>query len=306
MMVKKNKFYGAAIAAFVIWGFIPFPLKALSDYPSGQILYFRILFSAAVLLLMTVFFNRQGLRDTIALYRQATAREKRQFLVIMPLSGVLLAINWFTFIYVVNQVDIQTGSFAYLLCPILTALLGFFLLKEKLKTNQWIAIGISLLSCSLIGTGSFTNLLFSLFVALSYALYLITQRVLKQYDKIILLTLTLLVTTVLLGPFYNYFNAGHALGLDWYFFGVIGVLGLVFTILPLFLNLYALQELKSGTVGILLYINPVINFAMAFWYFQEQTSTQKLLAYVLILLSVVIYNLKFSRKQKKTSLNPDY
>ena len=126
-MVKKNKFYGAAIAAFVIWGFIPFPLRALSDYASGQILYFRILFSVVVLLLLTLLLNRQGLRDTLAIYQQATPREKRQFLVFMPLSGVLLAINWFTFIYVVNQVDIQTGSFSYLLCPILTALLGYLL-----------------------------------------------------------------------------------------------------------------------------------------------------------------------------------
>ena len=304
-MVKKNKFYGAAIAAFVIWGFIPFPLRALSDYGSGQILYFRILFSVVVLLLLTLLLNRQGLRDTLAIYQQATPREKRQFLVFMPLSGVLLAINWFTFIYVVNQVDIQTGSFSYLLCPILTALLGYLLLKEKLKTNQWIAIAISLLSCTLIGTGSFIHLLLSLFIALSYALYLITQRVLKQYDKIILLTLTLVVTTMLIGPFYNYFNAGHQLGMDWYFFGIIGVLSLVFTILPLFLNLYALQELKSGTVGILLYINPVINFAMAFWYFQEKTSPQKALAYGLILLSVVIYNIKFKKKKKASPLRSE-
>jgi chloramphenicol-sensitive protein RarD len=297
--LKINRFYWAAIMAFVIWGFIPFPLKALSAYPSGQILYFRILFSVALLVLLTLLFKRQGLRDTLAIYRQSAPAEKRRFLIFLPLSGVLLTINWFTFIYVVNHVDIQTGSFSYLLCPILTALLGFLLLKEKLKINQWIAIGISLLSCALIGTGSVVNLLFSLFIALSYALYLITQRILKQYDKIILLTLTLLVTTLLIGPFYNYFNAGHPLGLDWYFFGVIGVLSIVFTIIPLFLNLYALKELKSGTVGILLYINPVINFAMAFWYFHEKTSPQKALAYALILGSIVIYNLKFKKKGKK-------
>lgn len=302
--LKLNKYYGAAISAFVIWGFIPFPLRALGDYPSGQILYFRIVFSVALLLLLTGLFHRQSLRDTWLLYRQSPQKEKRRFLLLLPLSGVLLTINWFTFIYVVNHVDIQTGSFSYLLCPILTALLGFLLLKEKLKTHQWIAIGLSLLSCSLIGTGSLVNLLFSLFIALSYALYLIVQRVLKQYDKIVLLTLTLLVTAMLIGPFYQYFNAGHTLGLDWYFFGVIGVLAIVFTILPLFLNLYALKELKSGTVGILLYINPVLNFAMAFWYFQEKTSPQKALAYALILVSIVIYNLKIKKRKAVLQQEP--
>ncbi|MGV3503308.1 MAG: EamA family transporter [Adhaeribacter sp.] len=258
--VKFNKYYGAAIGAFVIWGFIPFPLRALGDYPSGQILYFRVIFSVAVLVLLSLLFHRQGLQETLSLYRQASQKEKRRFLLLLPLSGLLLTINWFTFIYVVNHVDIQTGSFSYLLCPILTALLGFFLLQEKLKANQWVAIGLSLVSCSLIGTGSMLNLLFSLFIALSYAFYLIVQRVLKQYDKIVLLTLTLLVTTLLIGPFYGYFNAGHSLGLDWYFFGVVGILAVVFTILPLFLNLYALKELKSGTVGNFVVYQPGAQF----------------------------------------------
>jgi chloramphenicol-sensitive protein RarD len=82
------------------------------------------------------------------------------------------------------------------------------------------------------------------------------------------------------------------------------VLSVVFTIVPLFLNLYALKELNSGTVGILLYINPIINFGMAFWYFGEQTTPHKALAYGLILLSIVVYNLKFKKKKKHPATWP--
>ena len=296
--MKLDKYYGAAIGAFVIWGFIPFPLKALTAYPSEQILYFRILFSVVLLLAIMLLFRRKSIRQTLTTFKTAAPAEKRKFLLLTFLGGILLTINWFVFIYVVNHIDIQTGSFSYLLCPILTALLGYLLLSEKLKKNQWLAIFISLLSCFILGSGSMVNLSYSLLIAASYAFYLITQRVMKDYDKMVLLTLQLVVSFTLLGPFYSYFNAGHSLGTDYYFFGVIAVLSIVFTIIPLFLNLYALTELKSGTIGILLYVNPIINFVMAFLYFREQSSLHKGLAYALIFMSVILYNLKFKKKKK--------
>ena len=296
--MKLNKYYAAAIGAFVIWGFIPFPLKALHAYPSTQILYFRTLFSVILMVVIMLTFRQKSLRATLAQYKIAPTPAKRKFLVLTLLGGILLTINWFVFIYVINHIDIQTGSFSYLLCPILTALLGYLLLSEHLKINQWLAIFMSLLSCFMLGTGSFLNLSYSLLVASSYALYLITQRVLKDYDKMVLLTLQLIVSFSLMAPFYTYFNAGHNLGADFYFFGVIAVLSVGFTIVPLFLNLYALTELKSSTIGILMYLNPIINFIMAFLYFQEKTNAYRGFAYGLIFLSVVVYNLRWHKSQK--------
>src|SRR5690606_13348903 len=114
-----------------IWGFIPFPLKALADYPSGQILFFRVALSVLLLLFITVLFRRKKLLETLALVKAAPAREARRFMLFTFLGGSLLTINWLTFIYVINHINIQTGSFSYLLCPILTAVLGFALLKEE-------------------------------------------------------------------------------------------------------------------------------------------------------------------------------
>ncbi|RAU81542.1 EamA family transporter [Pontibacter arcticus] len=295
---NTKPYYTAAIAAFVIWGFIPFPLKALADYPSGQILYFRVAFSVSILLLISLFFRRNHLLQTMAVVKAAAPSDRRSFILYTLLGGLLLTTNWLTFIYVINHIDIQTGSFSYLLCPILTAVLGFLLLKEKLRRNQWFAILLSALSCILVGSGEITSLLFSLLIAASYAFYLITQRILKAYDKIVLLTLQLLLSFVLIGPFYTYFKGDTTLALGSEFFLNIALLSIVFTIVPLFLNLFALKELTSGTIGILMYINPILNFAMAFLYFNEHTTTTKVLAYILILISVIIYNLNIKGKPK--------
>ncbi|MDX5480922.1 MAG: EamA family transporter [Hymenobacteraceae bacterium] len=297
--ISKKPYYAAGLGAFIIWGFIPFPLKALAAYPSGQILYFRVALSVALLLVISLLFRRKMLLQTFAQLKDSSSREKRLFVLYTFLGGALLTINWLTFIYVINHIDIQTGSFSYLLCPILTAVLGFLLLKEELRPNQWLAIGLSALSCILIGTGELTSLLFSLMIALSYAFYLITQRILKAYDKIVLLKLQLLLSFVLIGPFYSYFAGAGGGALDMHFFLNIALLSAGFTVLPLFLNLFALKELTSGTIGILMYINPILNFVMAFLYFNEQTTTTKILAYLIIFVSVIIYNINIKGRKKR-------
>lgn len=294
--INTKPYYAAGLGAFIIWGFIPFPLKALAEYPSGQILYFRVALSVVLLLVMSLVFRRRQMAQTWQLLQAKTIRQKRLFALYTFLGGALLTINWLTFIYVVNHIDIQTGSFSYLLCPILTAVLGFLLLKEELRPNQWLAISLSALSCALVGSGEITSLLFSLLIALSYAFYLITQRILKDYDKIVLLQLQLLLAFAFIGPFYTSFTGTAAPRLDAYFFLFATLLSAGFTVLPLFLNLFALKELTSGTIGILMYINPILNFVMAFLYFGEETTPTKVAAYLLIFISVIIYNLRRRKK----------
>lgn len=283
----------------MIWGFIPFPLKALANYPSGQILYFRVALSVGLLLLICALFRQKQIKSTLAQLKNGLPADRTKFLLYTFLGGALLTINWLSFIYVINHINIQTGSFSYLLCPIITAVLGFLLLKEELRLNQWVAIALSAVSCALIGTGEITSLLFSLLIAVSYAFYLITQRILKAYDKIVLLTLQLLLSFAFIGPFYTYLSEGSAVALGTDFYLNVGLLSAAFTVLPLFLNLFALKELTSGTIGILMYINPILNFVMAFLYFGEQTTSLKIMAYLLIFISVIIYNVNLKGRRKK-------
>jgi chloramphenicol-sensitive protein RarD len=53
-------------------------------------------------------------------------------------------------------------------------------------------------------------------------------------------------------------------------------------------------------VGIMIYINPIINFLLAIFYYNEQVSFLQLFSYFLILVSIVVFNerILFSRKTK--------
>ncbi|WP_400192454.1 EamA family transporter [Hymenobacter sp. B81] len=289
--MKLTRFHGAALAAYLIWGFFPIPLRLLAGYPSGQILYFRVLLALVLLAGILLLARRGALRATGQQYRAASASERRQLLGLTALGGGLLTLNWLLFIYVVNHVSVQAGSFAYLLCPILTALLGWAVLGERLRPVQGAAIGLSLLSCGMLATGDWHTVGMSLLVALSYACYLVTQRVLRRYDKLVLLGAQLLLATLVLLPLAGPLGATPAAGwADTRFLLITALLSAGFTVLPLFLNLYALGRLSSGTVGVLMYLNPLVSFALAFVYFGETATPGQLLAYGLIVVSVVLYN----------------
>ena len=62
-----------------------------------------------------------------------------------------------------------------------------------------------------------------------------------------------------------------------------------FTIVPLFLNLYALKGINSSAVGIMIYINPIITFLVAIFFYKEQVSSLQLFSYFLILISIIVF-----------------
>lgn len=283
-----NRHYLSAVATFVVFGFISLPIRALHGYESGQLLYYRVAFALLCLMGIIAAFRRDSLRQTLGQYRAADAAEKRRFVRSALVGSVFLTVNWLAFIYVLNHISVQTGSFSYLLCPIVTTLLGSLLLKEKLHVTQWIALGISATACALIGVDSLYNLSFSLFIATSYALYLITQRILRDYDRIVLLAMQVLLAFAILtvlGPSFR-----GAVPTEGFFYANIFVLSSLFTVLPLFLNAYALKGLPASTLGALMYINPLINFALAFFYYGERASAAQWAAYGLIGVSVVVAN----------------
>ncbi|WP_162910821.1 EamA family transporter [Hymenobacter oligotrophus] len=304
--MKPSRFHTAALAAYLIWGFFPIPLRLLTGYASGQILYFRVLLALLLLAGILLLGRRDALRQTWQQYRMAVPAERRRMLGLTALGGILLTINWLLFIYVVNHVSVQAGSFAYLLCPILTALLGWALLGERLRPVQGAAIAISLVSCGLLATGNLQTVGMSLLVALSYASYLITQRVLRHYDKLVLLGLQLLLATAVLVPLAGPLGADPLAGFaDTRLLLIVGLLSAGFTVLPLFLNLFALGGLSSGTVGILMYLNPLVSFLLAFLYFGESATANQVIAYGLIVVSVLLYNWPAKRQPATTKAVPE-
>jgi chloramphenicol-sensitive protein RarD len=126
----------------------------------------------------------------------------------------------------------------------------------------------------------------------------VSQRKNNDLDKFLGLTIQLIFTALVLLPFYPKYSG--AVPTEPLFYTCMFMIVVFFTIIPLFLNLYALKGINSSAVGIMIYINPIINFLLAIFYYNEQVSFLQLFSYFLIMVSIVVFNerILFSKKSK--------
>jgi len=264
------------------------PLRSIKHFPPQEILYYRIFVSIIMVWASILLFRRQALRNDFAYVKALAFKEKRKFVLLTILSSILITGNWFTYIFAVNSVSLKAAAFAYMVCPLLTALCGFLILKEQLTKTKTIAIIIALVSIVLLATGSLYEVIWAVVIASFYALYVVVLKVIRNVDKFNFLGVQLVLSGLIMFPMYL-FNSS-AFPTDSFFWSHIFLIAVVFTIIPLFLNSYALLGMPSSALGILIYLNPIVAFAVAFFYFKEKIDMHQLFAYLLLLLSIIIFN----------------
>ena len=285
----RIKYFSAALFSVVIWGFFSIPLREIQDYPSEQILYYRILTSLLITWIYIALFQRKKLQTDLSFLKTEERPSRNRIIFLSILTGILITGNWFTYIYAVNNVNLKSAAFAYMVCPLITAFGGFLILKEKLSGLKLIALGVASISIAILAQGSVRDVTWSVVVASFYSFYLIAQKVIVRIDKFNMLGFQLIVAVIILLPFYIHdFTSVPA---DPYFWFIIVVISVVFTIIPLYLSLYALSGMPSSTLGIIIYINPIVAFAVAFFYFHEGISIYQLYAYLLLFAAVIVFNL---------------
>jgi chloramphenicol-sensitive protein RarD len=128
----------------------------------------------------------------------------------------------------------------------------------------------------------------------------VLQRIIQGFDKLNMLAIQLAICTLFIIP--QMLLDQSPMPQDSTFWSVTFTIALLFTIIPLFSSMYALKKVSSSTLGIMLYINPIIAFTLSVSYFQEQVDPFKFWAHGLILIAILIFNIdkvKFLFKKKK-------
>ena len=286
--MNQSKYIFSAVSAYFLWGFFSFGLKPIADYQPLDILFYRLFISVLFLVIINVGFRREKIKSDLKLLQSFSKKEQNKLLRLVTAGAIILMANWLVFIVVMNQISVQAASLSYLVCPIITTVLAFFILKEQLTKPKWIAVGISVLACGILSLGHFTDLMYSLFVAIAFALYLIIQRSLNRFDSFNLLMVQLSIVAVLMLPLVVMY-AGP-IPTETIFYQCILSIVILFTIIPMFLNNFALKGINSSTVGILIYLNPMMNFCLAITYYKEPISMMQIVGYSLVLLAIMVFN----------------
>lgn len=298
-----NKYVLAAVTAFFIWGFFSIPLRPLQEYSSVSILLFRVVFSI-LFLIIYVATRTNYLREVKSDWEKLPKTAKKKQAIYIILNGAFLSLNWLSFIYTVNHVSVRATSLAYLIAPILTAFLAVWLLKEKLYTWQWLSILISVFACILLAYDTPFDALAALFVGFTFAIYLVIQKkiFIKRSTPLLLMQLLIALPAILIYVWKQ--DDGFNFPTEANFYILLVIIAVLFTIIPLLLNIYALKGASSATVGMLININPIIIFLLSVFYWKEVIQTIQVIAFLLIFAAVVLFNHHLLYRKSREKLKP--
>ena len=276
---RAGLYYG--LAAYGLWGIMPIYFKWLQAVPSIDIVAHRIVWSlVALALLVSVAKAWDQVR---------TALTNRRTLAMLLVTAVLIGVNWLLYVYAINSGHILAGSLGYYLNPLANILLGRFILKERLTRLQWAAVAIAAAGIAVLAAGALGTLWISLTLCFSFATYGLLRKII-HVDSLAGLTIeTMLLFPIALG----WLLLGGAEGRP--MFGVNGsetallmAAGIVSTV-PLLCFTAAARRLAYSTVGMLQFIAPTLQFALAVAVYGERFTVAHAIAFGAIWTALFLY-----------------
>ena len=288
------------ILAYTAWGVLPLYWKLLNLVPALEILSHRILWSFIFIwLIILVTGGWQFVGNAFA--------DKKNILLIF-LSGILISINWFTYIWAVNSNHVIEASMGYYINPLVVVLLSVVVIKERL--NRWQGIAIILAATGvMIMTVQYGRIPWvSLVLASSFALY----GLLKKLVKVDSMTGLALETSIIMPIALAYIISKEVQGV-----GALGVNPIatslllvgsgIVTAVPLLWFGMGTQKIKLSMMGFLQYIAPTISLILGVFVFKEHFPPAHLISFGFIwagLLVFAVSNIRDARGRHLASNHP--
>ena len=277
------------ILGTVIWGLSPIFYDLLYNVSSIEIVAHRSFWSAIFLFLYLYFF--------LGLNRKFFQKGLGE-LGLLFLAGILIAINWYGFIYAVTSGNALQASLGYYIFPLVAVFLGIVFNQEKFTFIQILAICLVIISVvSLIYmNGEVPGL--ALILAFSFGFYGLIKSNVKlnpissvTYETILITPLAILVMFIFTEPSINRENIFADSTLILLIFS-----GLI-TAIPLVLFSTGTKVFSYATVGLVQYLNPTIQFIIAIFYFEEAFELGHAIAFFLIWVALFIYSFESISKE---------
>jgi chloramphenicol-sensitive protein RarD len=279
---RQGVIYG--LAAYLCWGFFPVYFKSVHVVPPLEMVAHRICWSLAFLLLLIA--GKGAWRDMLAILSRPKA------LGALTVSTLLIATNWLVFIYAVNAGEVLQSSLGYFINPLVSVLLGFLFLSERLERVQWASIALAAAGVLYLAVSYGKVPWISLLLAASFGLYGLIRKAL-HVEPLVGLT----VETLLLAPFALFYlvrlhqsGTGVFLANSTQLDLLISLAGIV-TAIPLLLFAAATKRLRLATIGFLQYIVPTMHFLLAVVVYGETFTHTHLICFLLIWTGLALYSL---------------
>ena len=300
--VAKPETSQAAIAqslsVYFIWGALTLYWKELHGFDPFELIGWRI---ASSVLVLVVVMLATGL--LVPLLR--SLRSPQLFLRI-ALASVLLTINWATYVWaVVNDHVIET-ALGYFIAPILTIVVGVFVLHEKLRTIQRVAVSFAIGGIVVLTIAYGRVPWIALIIATSWTFYAyLKKKVPLQPLESLTAEVIVLAIPAFIYLYTTWSNVDSvrntATSMEWVFVAFTGVI----TAVPLLMFASASQRTPLTILGPMQYIVPTMNFLIGWLMFDELLTSSKVAGFSLIwvCLALVLTDLFRTQRRQQTASN---
>lgn len=287
-----------ALTAYLLWGFYPLYFKLLESVPAAQIIGHRIFWSFIVLLLVVLL-----RREIVRLVKSVN----RRILAVYCAAGILLTINWGTYVWAVNSGHVVESSLGYFINPLVSVLLGTLFLREKLRALQWVPVALAATSVTYLTISLGQLPWISLVLAITFGLYGLIKKVapLNALHGLTLETAAVFLPALGFLLFLEFHGAGSFVHAGAGITLLLALAGPV-TVIPLIFFANGARRIPLSTVGILQYVSPTLQFLIGVLVYREPFDIDHLVGFSIIWLALILFTvegLSNQRHEKALALN---
>lgn len=277
---RRGFFFGAA--AYAMWGLFPLYWPLLEPAGAVEILAHRIFWSLVVMVLLVVVLGR--------LPRFLSVISDRRTLGLLTVAACVIATNWGVYIWGVNSGHVVETSLGYFINPLVTVLIGVVLLGERLRTLQWVALGIAAVAVAALTLQYGRPPWIAIVLACSFGTY----GLMKKKANVGAIE-SLSVETLILAPV----AGGYILWLMSQGAAEVGSAGAghvaivmsagVITAIPLLCFGAAATRVTLTTIGLLQYLTPSMQFAIGVLVYREAMPPMRWVGFILVWIALAIF-----------------
>lgn len=276
------KGFAFALAAYFLWGFLPLFMKAIAHIPAPEIIAHRIIWSIPVAGAVLIATGRTA--------DLKVALRSPRTLAMAALTASIITINWGIYVWSIAAGRALESALGYYINPLFSVFLGAVLLREKLSTSQWVAIGLAVCAVAILTVEAGGLPWVSLGLAVSWGFYAFFRKTLPvgPNQGFLLEVMLLSVPAIAYIGYVETSGQGH-FG-DTGYVDVLWLLacGLI-TAVPLILYANGAKLLRLSTIGIMQYIAPTMIFIIAVFVFKEPFGLSQLVAFAFIWAALLVF-----------------
>ncbi|MDJ0840965.1 MAG: EamA family transporter RarD [Acidobacteriota bacterium] len=279
-------------SAYAIWGVAPLFWKLLEGTHARELLPHRIIWALLLTLVIQLLRGRMG--------ELGKALRNRKILFAMSLSTLVIACNWFTYMYAVLTERVIQTSLGYYINPLVSIVLGYVFLGERMHRLQVIAVVLGSLGVAWLAVQGNGIPVLSLVIAFSFGFY----GLFRKQAPVGPLTALSIETLFLALPSLAFIFWLEANGQADFGSGdmtkrlLIMATGII-TAVPLLLFGAGVRRLRLATLGFLQYTAPTCTFMLSVFLYNEPFTSAHKVAFVCIWAALIIYTYSGMRQRGK-------